>query len=90
MPSGWSKVYRGGSGESRESGESSGSADVALVLEMANCNKGKDFQFLLRLLKVQIRRAGSGKSLHSEIFKVHMSIQSKVQCSIVLAFSHCT
>ncbi|KAK4291912.1 hypothetical protein Pmani_035288 [Petrolisthes manimaculis] len=62
VPSGWSKVYRaaGGAGdESSESAESaegeSAAADVALVVEMANCNKGKNFQILLRLLKVQIK-----------------------------------
>ncbi|XP_050735458.1 uncharacterized protein LOC127007955 [Eriocheir sinensis] len=50
VPSRWAKTFRG---------ETQGSVDLAFVIELANCNKGKNLQQLLQLVKVHMRRAGS-------------------------------
>ncbi|XP_042889118.1 uncharacterized protein LOC122264331 isoform X2 [Penaeus japonicus] len=50
VPLGWSQKYEA---------VSKGSADVALVIELAACHKGKDMQKLFKLLKVQMKKAGT-------------------------------
>ncbi|KAK7076908.1 hypothetical protein SK128_015888 [Halocaridina rubra] len=49
VPVGWSKIYEK---------ETQGSADVAFIIELANCNKDRNLQLLQRLIKVQLKRAG--------------------------------
>lgn len=56
VPLGWSQKYEA---------VSKGSADVALVIELAACHKGKDMQKLFKLLKVQMKKAGTRKCLKS-------------------------
>lgn len=48
LPSGWSHTYKG---------ETQGSADIALIVELANCNKDKNLQQFLKFVRVQLRRA---------------------------------
>ncbi|XP_063594731.1 uncharacterized protein LOC134771671 [Penaeus indicus] len=50
VPLGWSQQYES---------VSKGSADVALVIELAACHKGKDMQKLIKLFKVQMKKAGA-------------------------------
>ncbi|XP_045119654.1 uncharacterized protein LOC123509428 [Portunus trituberculatus] len=50
VPSQWSKTFQG---------ETQGSADIAFIIELANCNKGKNLRQFLQLLKVYTRKAGS-------------------------------
>ncbi|XP_064081190.1 LOW QUALITY PROTEIN: uncharacterized protein LOC135197898 [Macrobrachium nipponense] len=49
VPEGWSHTYEK---------ETQGSADLAFVIELATCNKDRNLQLLLRLIKVTLKRGG--------------------------------
>ncbi|XP_069195725.1 uncharacterized protein [Procambarus clarkii] len=48
VPSGWSLTYQD---------ETQGSADIALIVELANCNKDRNLQQFMQLLKVHLRKS---------------------------------
>lgn len=77
VPNRWAKTFRG---------ETQGSADLAFVIELANCNKGKNLQQLLQLVKVHMRRAGSGECWSFEAYDdPHwQTLQGCVHLSLVL------
>lgn len=65
VPLGWSQQYEA---------ISKGSADVALVIELAACHKGKDMQKLIKLFKVQMKKAGARKCLKSPSIAFSFSV----------------
>ncbi|XP_068250910.1 uncharacterized protein [Palaemon carinicauda] len=49
VPEGWSHTYEK---------DTQGSADLAFVIELATCNKDRNLQLLLKLIKVTLKRGG--------------------------------
>ncbi|KAK8729258.1 hypothetical protein OTU49_008718 [Cherax quadricarinatus] len=49
VPAGWMHMYQA---------HAEGSADIVLIVELANCNKDRNLQQLLKLVKVQLRKSG--------------------------------
>lgn len=61
VPYGWSRLYEE---------TSQGSADVAIVVELAECNAGKKMTSLLEHLSMQLRRKNISEWLH--VSNVHI------------------